>query len=219
MRSRHLTSRGLAVGPQATGRVVGCLAGPASRRPPRIQPASNFRRGGNTPRPGSRRSLHVGKSAEADGGPPPAVGDRPSAMLSVGRSCRHHAGRERSTPVPTLAAVGRRGRLAPALSHRSGAPPVPTAVSCSGPSRQDGGRTAACAVGDSVKPAPRRSPAAEPARNFHPDDWAWGSAFPTRRPLLRCRTPAVGLANHRLRCPCFPHADSASLTGCPGGTA
>lgn len=97
--------------------------------------------GGNAPSPGSRR---VGKSAEADGWPPPAVGAPSSAMLSAGRICRHHARRKRSTPVPALAAAGRRGRFAPALSHISGAPPVPTAVRCSGPAAGTPNRCLRC---------------------------------------------------------------------------
>jgi len=91
--------------------------------------------GGNASRPTSRHSLRVGKSGEA--GRRPAVGDQPSAMLSAGRICRQHAGRERSTPVPPLAAPGRRGSFAPALGHRSRAARVSTAVSCSGPGRRD----------------------------------------------------------------------------------
>jgi hypothetical protein len=73
---------------------------------------------GNSPRPASRRSRRVGKSAEADDWPPPAVGDRLSAMLSVGRICRRHAGRKRFAPVPALTAAGRRGRFAPVLAPR-----------------------------------------------------------------------------------------------------
>lgn len=41
------------------------------------------------------------------------------------------------------------------------------------------------------------------------------STLPPRQPLLRYWTPAVGLPNHRLRCPCFPHAHSVPLTGSP----
>ena len=111
---------------------------------------------GNAPRPGSRRSRRVGKSAEVDGWPPPAVGDRLSAMLSAGRICRHHAGRKRSAPVPALAAAGRRGGFAPALFRISGASPVPTDVSCSGPGRRDGQPLPALSVIPSSRHRARR---------------------------------------------------------------
>ena len=77
-------------------------------------------------------------------------------MLSAGRICRHHAGRKRSAPVPALAAAGRRGRFAPALFRISGASPVPTDVSCSGPGRRDGQPLPALSVIPSSRHRARR---------------------------------------------------------------
>jgi hypothetical protein len=117
------------------------------------------------------------------GNPPrPTAGRRRPLVTDHPPCCR----RGESTGTTPVASVHPQSRPSPRLGGVGGSPPLFLTARahrrCQPPSAAldpaVGTANRCRRVGDSVKPAPRRSPAAEPARNFHPDDWAWGPRSP-----------------------------------------